>query len=60
MAKVLEHGDLPEIKDSYKRAVTSVILENQEKALKEDAAFLSETPAPTNNTGAGIKTGIPS
>ena len=38
---VLEHGDLPEIKDSYKRAVTSVILENQEKALKEDAAFLS-------------------
>ena len=34
---VLEHSDLPEIKDSYKRAVTSVILENQEKALKEDA-----------------------
>ena len=50
---VLEHGDLPEIKDSYKRAVTSVILENQEKALKEDAAFLNEA-APTNSTGAGI------
>jgi len=50
---VLEHGDLPEIKDSYKRAVTSVILENQEKALKEDAAFLNEA-APTNATGAGI------
>ena len=49
---VLEHGDLPEIKDSYKRAVTSVILENQEKALKEDAAFLSEA-APTNST-AGV------
>ena len=49
---VLEHSDLPEIKDSYKRAVTSVILENQEKALKEDAAFLSEA-APSNNT-AGV------
>ncbi len=37
---VLEHADLPEIKDAYKRAVTTVILENQEKALKEDRAFL--------------------
>ena len=26
---VLEHADLPEIKDAYKRAVTTVILENQ-------------------------------
>ena len=46
---VLEHPDLTEIKDSYKRAVTSVILENQEKALKEDAAFLAEA-VPTNST----------
>ena len=29
---VLEHPDLPEIKDPYRRAVTTVILENQEKA----------------------------
>ena len=55
---VLEHSDLPEIKDSYKRAVTSVILENQEKALKEDAAFLSEA-APSNNT-AGVNNWDPS
>ena len=34
---VLQHPDLPEIADNYKRAVTSVILENQEKALKEDS-----------------------
>ena len=27
---VLEHPDLPKINDSYRRAVTSVILENQE------------------------------
>ena len=50
---VLEHPDLPEIKDSYRRAVTSVILENQERAAKEDQAFLSET-APTNATGSSI------
>ena len=50
---VLEHPDLPEIKDSYRRAVTSVILENQERAAKEDQAYLSEA-APTNATGANI------
>jgi hypothetical protein len=51
---VLEHPDLPKIGDAYKRAVTSMVLENQEKALKEDAAFLSEA-APTNATGASIQ-----
>ena len=50
---VLQHPDLPEISDSYKRAVTTVILENQEKALKEDRAFLSEA-APTNSTGSAV------
>jgi len=45
---VLKHPDLPEIEDSYKRAVTTVILENQEAALREDAAFLSEA-VPTGN-----------
>ena len=29
---ILEHSDLPEIKDNYKKAVTAVILENQERA----------------------------
>jgi len=50
---VLEHNDLPEIKDSYKKAVTTVILENQEKALREDSNFLSEA-APTNATGGNV------
>ena len=45
---VLEHPDLPQIEDAYKRSVTTVILENQEKALREDAAFLSES-VPTSN-----------
>ena len=39
---VLEHGDLPKIENPYKKAVTAVILENQEKAAKEDKAFLGE------------------
>ena len=50
---VLEHADLPKIGDSYRRAVTATILENQERAMKEDSAFLSEA-APTNSTGASI------
>ena len=50
---VLEHADLPKIGDSYRRAVTATILENQERAMKEDAAFLNEA-APTNATGANI------
>ena len=35
-APVLEHPDMPEINDPYKRAVTAILLENQEKALAED------------------------
>ena len=50
---VLEHPDLPKITDTYKRAVTSVILENQERALKEDAQFMTET-APTNSTAGSV------
>jgi len=49
---VLEHPDLPKIEDSYKRAVTTLILENQEKALKEDSNFLTEV-APVNSMSGG-------
>ena len=55
---VLAHPDLPKIEDSYKRAVTTLILENQEKALKEDRAFLSEA-APENSTGTSVDTWDP-
>jgi hypothetical protein len=50
---VLEHPDLGKIEDSYKRAVTTLILENQEKAMKEDSSFLSEA-APVNSTGGQV------
>ncbi len=53
---VLEHPDLPKIEDSYKRAVTTVILENQEKAVREDSSFLSEA-APANFSGTMPDTG---
>jgi hypothetical protein len=49
---VLEHADLPEIKDAYKRAVTTVILENQEKAFREDHNL--QEAAPVNATGANV------
>jgi hypothetical protein len=51
---VLNHGGLGEIKDNYRRAVTAVVLENQEKALREEKSALFED-APVNNiagTGA--------
>jgi len=47
---VLAHPDLAEIKDPYKRAVTTIILENQEKSLREDKQFMSEA-APTSFVG---------
>ena len=50
---VLEHPELPEIKDAYRRAVTTLILENQERAMREDGEFLKEA-APTNATGSAI------
>ena len=48
---ILDHPDLPPIKDSYKRQVTSVLLENQERSLREERNALFET-APTNNISA--------
>ena len=43
---ILEHADLPEIKDNYKKTVTAILLENQEKALQEERQMLNEL-APT-------------
>jgi len=51
-APILNHPDLENIKDPYRRAVTAVILENQEKAFKEENKILTES-APTNSVSAG-------
>ena len=36
-APVLDHSELPKITDPYKRAVTALVLENQERALMEES-----------------------
>jgi len=50
-APILDHDGQEKITDSHKRMVTAVLLENQEKTLKEEAEFLSEA-APTNATSS--------
>src|SRR6056300_333223 len=47
-APVLDHDALPGITDQYKRAVTAVILKNQEKAIREEKSALFEA-IPANN-----------
>jgi hypothetical protein len=61
-APVLDHPELPAIKDSYKRAVTALVLENQEKAMQEEAAnygrLFEATPvnvAPTSPSSGNIQ-----
>ena len=48
---ILEHPDLPKIDQSYRKQVTAVLLENQEKALQEEKQMLNEV-APANNSFA--------
>ena len=53
---ILEHPELSAISDPHKRAVTAIVLENTEVALREGSAWstnslLNETPA--NNYGDG-------
>ena len=58
---VLDHSDLPEIKNHYRRVVTAHMLEQQENALKEQASvqgagstsLLGESTAPITIAGDG-------
>jgi len=50
---VLDHGGLSAIKDPYRRAVTAMLLENQERAMAEEAGHLRES-APSNSTSSAI------
>ena len=60
-APLLEHEGLDKIGDSHKRAVTAVLLENQEKFLRDQQAFNESgsflTEQPTNSAGNGGFTG---
>ena len=56
-APVLDHPELPAISDPYKRAVTALVLENQERALQEESRSMQNLweAAPANAMGtAGI------
>jgi len=53
---VLEHADLAKITDTHKRNVTAVILENTERAIREQNAFNPQSlmeVSPTNAAGTG-------
>ena len=61
-APVLDHADMPKIKDPYRRAVTAVLLENQEKAMKEQSSsdswgMLTEA-TPTVATATASASGV--
>jgi hypothetical protein len=56
---ILAHPDLSPIKDTHRRSVTAVVLENTEKALREANQYVPQTlteAAPANQTGADIDT----
>ena len=54
--EVLNHPELPTIKDPYRKAVTAVVLENQVEEMRK-TGFITET-APTNSAGtAGFSGG---
>jgi hypothetical protein len=60
-APLLNYEGLDSIKDSHRRAVTAVLLENQERFLREQSSFETSgaflTEAPTNAVGNGGFTG---
>jgi hypothetical protein len=50
---ILDHADLPSIRDSHRRSVTAVVLENTERALRESAIHGQyQTLTETASTGA--------
>jgi hypothetical protein len=54
-APVLDHPELPAIGDPYKRAVTALVLENQERALIEESRSMQNLweTSPANAMNAG-------
>ena len=60
-APLLNYEGLDPIKDNHRKAVTAVLLENQEKFLREQSSFENGgmlTEQPTNNSGSGANPGM--
>ena len=49
-APILDYSGMDQIKDAHRRSVTAILLENQERELREEREFLSE--GPTMATGS--------
>ena len=58
-APILEHESAPKIRDSYRKEVTAVLLENQEIEMRRSREAMGELneAVPTNSGGAGIALG---
>ena len=55
---VVDHPDMPKIDDIHRRRCTAVLLENQKRAMNEQAGMLTEVS--TNNIGGGFNVDNPS
>jgi hypothetical protein len=56
-APILDYSGMDQIKDSHRRSVTAILLENQERELREERDFLSEGPTNFGNA-AGTSGGF--
>jgi len=54
---ILDYNGVDPIKDAHRRATTAILLENQEKELREEASFLSEQPT-VNTQSSGSAAGF--
>ena len=57
-APILDYQGMDGIKDSHRRAVTAILLENQEREIREERDFLSEAPTNFTSTSTGTGTGL--
>jgi hypothetical protein len=56
-APILEHSELPSIRDAHRRSVTAVVLENTERALRESAVH-GQYQTLTETTSGGAFNGM--
>ncbi len=55
---VMEHGSLSPIKDNYRKAVTAILLENQEQALREDSSTVNSLSVTSNALSYNASSGL--
>jgi hypothetical protein len=51
-APILDYSGMDQIKDAHRRSVTAILLENQERELREERDFLYESPTNSGSSGA--------